>query len=330
MTEANASYLHADARRADRQRAVGGDRRPLLRRVPAQREGAARTCSCRGPMARSSRASSAPPASRPTSASTSTTRERQQRHPILDDHEMWDIFPRPLADAHRAAGVGSAIDPQPRRPALIGAMNVYESTLHDVRRRARSTASRVMEGFSSEEGFPRDVRHHDVRGPRRTSASRASPGRLWLATVPGERPAPPADHRQVRHVAVQRARVVLRRAPVSRACAVAATRTARATHGHQPRHHAGRRDRPDARCTASPPRAIACRRCRPREPEPDRDADGTGATTSSSAWRGTRRSSRASTRSASAATTATTSAGIPTYTIIDPITGASRVSGRST
>ena len=175
MSEAHASYAPADAGRAARQLAVGGHRRPLLRRVRARRRRTTRSCSCRGPMARSSRARSRRPALSANFGIYLYDSVTQQRHPILDDPDMWDIFARPLQTAHRAdrrraRQSDGSLDGQ----ALIGAMNVYTSTLHTFAP-GSIYGVRVMEGFSSEEGFPRDVRHDDVRGPRepRRRAGRA-------------------------------------------------------------------------------------------------------------------------------------------------------------
>ena len=268
MSRGERELRHAHARRADRQLAVGEHDRPLLRRVPAQREGASPTSSCRGPMARSSRACSAPPASSANFGVYLYDTEHLQRHPILDDPDMWDIFARPLAAAHRAAGhrLGRPT-PSLDGQALIGAMNVYESSS------TRSTPGevygvRIMEGFSSEEGFPRDVRHDDVRGPREPRRRAASPRTAsWLATVPANVPL----HLQTVDIfgmsLVQRARVVLARAPAkSRVCGGCHEDRAE-DDGHQPRHHARRRDRPDGCSRHRAARQAHVVGRRPREPD---------------------------------------------------------------
>ena len=78
--------------------------------------------------------------------------EHQQRRPILDDKDMWDLFARPLATRTAPNVVGSAQDPRLGNQTLIGSLNVYDSSLHTFKP-GEIYGVRVMEGFSSEEGF---------------------------------------------------------------------------------------------------------------------------------------------------------------------------------
>ncbi|HEX8114460.1 MAG TPA: hypothetical protein VF516_42315 [Kofleriaceae bacterium] len=85
--------------------------------------------------------------------------EHQQRRPILDDPDMWDVLARPLATRSAPASVSSAQNPRPGGSVLIGSLDVYDSSLHQFNRPAPGQPGeiygvRVMEGFSSEEGFP--------------------------------------------------------------------------------------------------------------------------------------------------------------------------------
>ena len=210
QSEANATFTHADARRPARPRAVAPTPSVATTTRSRSTRRTSPTCSCRGPTAPSSRACSAPPACRRTSASTSTTRARQPRRPILDDPEMWDIFARPLQTRTAPPVVGSAIDAEPRRPGADRLDERLRLEPEDASTPGSIYGVRVMEGFSSEEGFPEDVRHDDVRGPgqprRRAGRARTARGsRRCPANVPL---APPGD-RHVRHVAAQRAGVVL-------------------------------------------------------------------------------------------------------------------------
>ncbi len=118
-SEANATLSHprrptcraATSRRTRR-------RRPLLRRVPAQRQGSAPTCWCRGPTARSSRRRrSSPPAWRPTSASTLDSRARPPPPDLQRAGDAGTSFPRPLAGPRRAAGSPASAD---RRESRTG------------------------------------------------------------------------------------------------------------------------------------------------------------------------------------------------------------------
>ncbi|HEV7557546.1 MAG TPA: hypothetical protein VGO00_18910, partial [Kofleriaceae bacterium] len=56
--------------------------------------------------------------------------KNQERHPILDDPNMWDIFARPLQPRTAPALSSSVIDASLHNQAVIGALNVYDSTLH--------------------------------------------------------------------------------------------------------------------------------------------------------------------------------------------------------
>ncbi|HET7501759.1 MAG TPA: hypothetical protein VFK02_12165 [Kofleriaceae bacterium] len=81
--------------------------------------------------------------------------EHQQRRPILDDPDMWDVFAMPLRTRSAPNVVSSAQDPKLGGQTLIGSLNVYNSTLHTFKP-GEIFGVRVMEGFSSEEGFPED------------------------------------------------------------------------------------------------------------------------------------------------------------------------------
>src|SRR5262249_43456087 len=78
----------------------------------------------------------------------------QARHPILDDPDMWDIFARPLQTRTAPPLSASDIDTSITATAEIGSMNVYDSSLHSFNG-GEIYGVRIMEGFSSEEGFPR-------------------------------------------------------------------------------------------------------------------------------------------------------------------------------
>ena len=87
-------------------------------------------------------------------------------------------------------------------------MNVYDSTLHTFQPNS-IYGVRVMEGFSSEEGFPRMFGTTMFEGHANLGVAQVAAGRQLAREGPGERADAPPDGRQVRYVAVQRAGVVL-------------------------------------------------------------------------------------------------------------------------
>lgn len=110
-----------------------------------------------------------------------------QRHPILDDKGTWDIFPRPLQTRTAPAVTSSSIDGTLGGQAMIGAMNVYTSTLHTFNP-GEIYGVRVMEGFSSEEGFPRMFGTTMFEGHANLGVARVAADGSWLATVPANVP----------------------------------------------------------------------------------------------------------------------------------------------
>ena len=274
--------------RADRQRAVGEHGRPLLRCVPAQREGehpdllvswadgpvessvlgaAGIVGELRRLPLRHGDAAAPPDPRRPRRCGTSSPRPLQAR------------TAPPVVGLGRSTRASAGA-------ALIGAMNVYDSSSHtfnpglDLRRPhdggllvggglpARCSARRCSRATRT--SVSRRVASDGCGSPRcrRTSRSTSRPSTTSVcrcSTSPCG--SPPA--------------------PVSRACAVAATRTARRRTVINPGITHGRGDRPDERDgprrRAQPHVDGATSRTRtssrPTAPAP----------TSSSAWRGTRR-----------------------------------------
>jgi hypothetical protein len=112
---------------------------------------------------------------------------RLQRRPILDDPDMWDVFARPLMPRTAPPVTSSAIDGTLGGQALIGSMNVYESSLTQF-----SPGSvygvRIMEGFSSEEGFPEMFGTTMFEGQANLGVARVASDGSWLATVPANVP----------------------------------------------------------------------------------------------------------------------------------------------
>ncbi|MBA3397266.1 MAG: hypothetical protein H0T89_31860 [Deltaproteobacteria bacterium] len=112
---------------------------------------------------------------------------RQARRPILDDPEMWDIFARPLQTRTAPPLVGSANDNTLNGALLIGSMNAYDSSLKDFVP-GSIFGIRIIEGFSSEEGFPRMFGTTMFEGQAQLGVARLAGDGSWLATVPANVP----------------------------------------------------------------------------------------------------------------------------------------------
>ena len=111
-----------------------------------------------------------------------------QRHPILDDPKMWDILARPLQAHDAPAATSSQVDSTLNAAqALIGSMNVYDSTLHSFNP-GEIYGVRVMEGFSSEEGFPEMFGTTMFEGHANLGVAKVASDGSWLAKVPANVP----------------------------------------------------------------------------------------------------------------------------------------------
>jgi hypothetical protein len=111
-----------------------------------------------------------------------------QRHPILDDPNYWDIYARPLQARTAPASTASQVDATlATGQALVGSMNVYDSTLHTFQS-GEVYGVRVMEGFSSEEGFPRMFGTTMFEGHANLGVTRVQSDGSWLAKVPANVP----------------------------------------------------------------------------------------------------------------------------------------------
>jgi hypothetical protein len=112
---------------------------------------------------------------------------RQARRPILNDPEMWDIFARPLQTRKAPPIVGSATDTNLNGAALIGSLNAYDSTMKDFVP-GSIYGIRVIEGFSSEEGFPRMFGSTMFEGQAQLGVAKLASDGSWLAKVPANVP----------------------------------------------------------------------------------------------------------------------------------------------
>jgi len=108
---------------------------------------------------------------------------KQQRLPILNDPNMWDIFAQPLQPRTAPNIVGSAQDPKLGGQTLIGSLNVYNSSLHQFQA-GEIYGVRVMEGFSSEEGFPEDFGTTRHEGHANLGVAPVAADGSWSAKIP--------------------------------------------------------------------------------------------------------------------------------------------------
>jgi hypothetical protein len=113
--------------------------------------------------------------------------KNNQRHPLLDNPEMWDVFPRPLQPRAVPGISGSSIDPNLNGATMIGSMDVYQSSLKTFTP-GSIYGVRVMEGFSSEEGFPEMFGTTMFEGQANLGVARVQADGSWLAKVPANVP----------------------------------------------------------------------------------------------------------------------------------------------
>jgi hypothetical protein len=115
--------------------------------------------------------------------------ERQTRRPILDDPEMWDVFPRALQTRSAPPVVASSLDQNlaGTGQTLIGSMNVYQSSVFSFQDNS-IYGVRVSEGFSSEEGFPMNFGSTRFEGMATLGVARVRADKSWAATVPANVP----------------------------------------------------------------------------------------------------------------------------------------------
>ena len=113
--------------------------------------------------------------------------EHQRRRPILDDPDMWDISAQPLQTRTAPNIVGSAQDPKLGGETLIGSLNVYDSSLHTFNN-GEIYGVRVMEGFSSEEGFPENFGTPRFEGHANLGVAPIAADKSWSAKIPANVP----------------------------------------------------------------------------------------------------------------------------------------------
>jgi len=113
---------------------------------------------------------------------------RNTRQPIWDDHDMWDVFARPLVGRDAPPQVAESgkhqFNPE---AALIGSMDVYRSSL-DTFAAGSIYGVRVIEGFSVEEGIPDDFGLTEHEGAAILGVAPVQEDGSWAALVPANVP----------------------------------------------------------------------------------------------------------------------------------------------
>jgi hypothetical protein len=114
--------------------------------------------------------------------------KRGTRLPILNT-PMWDIFARPLRPRGAPENI-AAVQPDALagNGTLIGSMNVYDSTLEPDLAPGSMYGVRVIEGFSSEEGFPEDFGTTEFEGRAVLGVAPLADDFSWAAVVPANVP----------------------------------------------------------------------------------------------------------------------------------------------
>jgi hypothetical protein len=77
-----------------------------------------------------------------------------RRYPLYDDPNMWDVMARPLKPRADQPPVTASPGTPGEKSFVVGALNVYESSVFANLPRGSVEKVRLLEGFSSEEGFP--------------------------------------------------------------------------------------------------------------------------------------------------------------------------------
>ena len=115
------------------------------------------------------------------------SRGTYERRPILDDPAMWDVFPRPLRTRTAPPVVASQIDTNLGGMTLLGAMDVYQSSLKTFDQ-GDIYGVRISEGFSSEEGFPEMFGSTMFEGMATLGVAPVRTDGSWAALVPANVP----------------------------------------------------------------------------------------------------------------------------------------------
>jgi Hydrazine synthase alpha subunit middle domain len=116
----------------------------------------------------------------------------KSRYPIFDDLTMWDVLPRPLrARPEPSKTPVTPVSPLSTADTTIGALNVYDSSLSDIKSNLTAGSVvkvRIMEGFSGEEGGVDMFGTTEFDGQSRYGELPVQTDNSFAAVVPGNVP----------------------------------------------------------------------------------------------------------------------------------------------
>jgi hypothetical protein len=114
------------------------------------------------------------------------------RFPIYDDLTMWDVLPRPLSKrAEPTRTPVTPVSPLSTADTTIGALNVYDSSLGDIKANLTPGSvvkARLLEGFSGEEGGVDMFGTTEFDGQSRYGEVPVQADGSFAAVVPGNVP----------------------------------------------------------------------------------------------------------------------------------------------
>ena len=110
------------------------------------------------------------------------------RRPLYDDLDKWDVLARPLAPRPAPPQIPASGTHQfDQETTLIGSMDVYQSSVATITR-GDAVAVRVIEGFSTEEGIPRDFGLTEHEGAAVLGVAPVEADGSWAALIPANVP----------------------------------------------------------------------------------------------------------------------------------------------
>jgi hypothetical protein len=115
-----------------------------------------------------------------------------RRYPIFDDPNMWDVLPRPLLRRTEPSQTPvTPVSPLSTADTTIGALNVYDSSLGDIKANLTPGSVvkvRLLEGFSGEEGGVDMFGTTEFDGQSRYGEIPVQADNSFAAVVPGNVP----------------------------------------------------------------------------------------------------------------------------------------------
>ncbi|HEY2743808.1 MAG TPA: hypothetical protein VGL86_04265, partial [Polyangia bacterium] len=112
----------------------------------------------------------------------------QTRYPIVNDPNTWEQSPMPIMARTEPPTLSPLFTAQGTTATLIGAINVYDSTMFPSMVQGDAVKVRVSEGFSSEEGFPNMFGLSEFDGQARLGEVPINPDGSFKAQIPANTP----------------------------------------------------------------------------------------------------------------------------------------------